>query len=730
MSTTAPPPLVPARRLWLVAAGLVWLGWAAITVTLLTHTSRGGSVLGRYSLGFALVIAAALAGLAALSGRLFGLWRRGPAGLQHDLRALPPATLPLYLIAAPAALIWTQQIGRLWFGLLGQPGLLLGLAALLLGLGLLLYGALPLTFEATRRAGAAALWAVPVYLVALAAGFQPDTRRALLLIPALVAVAAGAYAAMTAEMVLALRQRLAAALARLRSQRGLLGAGLLLAGMALVYAPGLRHALLGDDELRLLWPIVAPDGFTRWVTTHPAFLPLIRPLFTLQATLLYRLFGINAAAYYVAEVLTLAASALLLYGLVWRVGRRALPALLVALVFSTHSYVTDLVTGWAFDTGPLTGLLIVLAAWLVVLAGQRLRSYLALGALLVLAPISRENGLALPGAVTLYCLAGLAGRWLPQPGRPWLTGRRAAALFGLAIGCLAGYFAWRTIALPGWWQQTATFGESTAFFNVYYSGEAVKALPMAARLPLYAYTLGANVVANTLPVLGPFGGLWEGPLYAWGLLAAGLLIVHAAFAATAAPVAKGLPHPRAVLEVVGLAALLFFAAAQPSPLAAPELNLDALQFALHAALTLGVAAALAGRLRWSRAGWAMAVLGIGLIVANSVVVFPYFRYRSQYFGFIGWALLLAAVLAGLRGRPGRADLRRTLLVGTCALALVSGLRLYRSLPVPRLLPENYPYTVGLLCDPALPPELFTAIRDRYGLDAERLAECQAATSEP
>lgn len=714
----------------------VWLGWGAVLVALLGHTSQSAAVAGRYSVAVALSLAVGGVGFVGLGVGLFVFWARWPAALSRRLHALPPAGLPVYLLAGAAALAWVQRLGLLWNALAGRPALPLGLAALYAGGGVLLYCAeatrpAPATaaaaHTASRRALAALLFALPVWLFAAAAGLRPDAGRGLLLLPGLLGVVLAVLALSSPRLAGALRSARAAVRA-FRPGRWPLTAALLLLGyVALLYHPGLQHTFVQNDDLRLLWSVHAPAQFAQWAATHPYGLPLARPLFTLNAALQYPLFGLNYGGYYAVQMLTLALSGWLLFRLVWRATRSGPIGLAAAGLFVSHSYVSDLAAGWAFDTGPLTGVFVLLALGLVVRWRAQGRATLAVAALLVLTPISRENGLALPGATAFYGLVTWLTRWLPR--------RRAAGLLLLSVACVGGYFAWRTLAYPNWWQALSTLTESTDMFFTRYTREEVAALPPAMRWQLNAYTAAANLLSNIAPVIGPQGALWTEPLTPAAALVAGLFALVGALAARAAlqsPAAhRAAPDtaPRALARLsLGLAALslIFFGvAARPTGLLMPRLDLTVLQFALHAALSLGLGLALLAGRGWSRPRRALALLGLGLILANSLVTFPYFRYRSQYLAFIGWLLLLAVALSGLRGRPGRAHLRRALLVLVGALLVVNGLRVYTSLPLPHLLPANYTYT-GLLCEPDFPADLSRALVARYHLDAQALQACRAA----
>jgi len=412
------------------------------------------------------------------------------------------------------------------------------------------------------------------------------------------------------------------------------------------------------------------------------------------------------------------------------IGQSTSAALLAGLLFASHSFVSDLVSGWTYDPGTLTGVVAVAVAILLWRWAARWQSYLALLVLLLIAALSRENGIAIGAAVVLYLVFAALVRQLPL--------LQAAIMLGVCALSAVLYLLLRYIGTQGALIHLAAIGGESGIFFRLYSLDEINAFSQAQRLGLYAYTALANLIGNFVPVFGPEGTLWQGPLGIWLIppaLLGGLTAIIGfdhQFARRWADWSIDLKRQMLLALTIALAGLGLAGFVYAPLIRVPPIDqngLVALQFAFHATLSFAIAYAAMRSLRWSAAHRAIAAFAIGLIVAGSLVAFPYYRYRTQYLSYFGWLLLLAIVIYFLRDGAWHKYLRRAMLISAAALVVVNGARVYTSLPLSYLLPANFQVR-GPMCDPQVPAAVVETIATRYQLDLNALQACRAQSLSP
>jgi hypothetical protein len=400
-------------------------------------------------------------------------------------------------------------------------------------------------------------------------------------------------------------------------------------------------------------------------------------------------------------------------------------ALLAALLFATHSFTSDFISSWVIDTLPYTGLLAAAVGALLWRWQGGWRSNAVLVGLLVLAGLSRENGLAIVGATGLYAIvAGRSGL---------LNRRQVLTVCALCALSLAIYLAIRSIGNPGLRLALGTVEEESAIFGRLYDEPEVRDMLPGQRIQLYGYTVLANLIGNFAMLFSGVGVLRLGRPEPWIVVGALFMVTTIAMRMSGGDLFPGARVGARAARWATLAVgwsmalvatgLLLHATALQVPRWTADLLL--LQAACHTALSVGVVVAISGYRRWSPALRAQAVFALGLILGSSLLAFPYYRYRSHYVSYVGWVLLFVIASTCLREGQWRRALRSSMTVVAALLILINGARVHASLPNADFLAERFSYR-GYLCDPGTPDRLAEAIGVRFQLDMGRLAACRAS----
>ena len=511
-----------------------------------------------------------------------------------------------------------------------------------------------------------------------------------------------------------------------RRRPGWVSISLIGAYIVAVYGPGLGHAFLNPDEIPILAQVYRGGAWVGFLEPLPRFPALYRPLFAVNAWTLHSLFGVNYAAYYWVHLVVLIATCGLVAALCRSMSPGTVVALLAALLFATHSFTSDFISNWVIDTLPYTGLLAVAVAALLWRWHGGWRWGAALVGLLVLAGLSRENGLAIVGATGLYAIVGGRSGSLDR--------QQVLALCVFCVLSLGIYLAIRSIGSPGLTLDLGTVEEESAIFGRLYDEPEVRDMLPAQRIrTVWVHRPGqshrqlrhavqrrwrtAPRSAGSVDIGGRALDVHDGrhadvrrrPLSK----STGQVGSHRTLCDVGCWLADGVPRDRSPL---------YAAAPQVPPWTA---DLLLLQAACHTALSVGVVVAMSEYRRWPPALRARAAFALGLILASSLLAFPYYRYRSHYVSYLGWVLLFVMALTCLDEGQWRRALRSSMAVGAALLILINGARVHASLPNSDFLPEHYSYR-GYLCDPGTPDTLVEAIAVRFRLDMGRLDACRAS----
>ncbi len=505
--------------------------------------------------------------------------------------------------------------------------------------------------------------------------------------------------------------------------RWLLPTAAILIYTLLVYAPALGGTFLRGDDLIHLAIAYQYGPFTGFGGRNFDALPIsasyYRPLFTLHMAALYRLFGVQYAGYQATAMFAHAVAAVSLFVVLRRLSGELLAALLGALFFVSHPYASPLVT-WVSDTGVYTVLIAGLISLLLLDPHDRPRWYITLAALLILAPLTRENGVAICAAVFVYAIVAILFERIS-------TGQ-AARIASLAVGSILVYALLRLLAMGALVRSVRPETAGLGFTLI--SAADVQAFPPARRMALYAYTVPANLSATFLPIFTPEGALSREAL-------SRSLIFASLGVASGMTILTWQRWPLALRRGAVVAAalfflplgLLFFSPSLSLPPSAQRIlqtsglfaNLDDIATVIG---TLGIVYAAAHSGEWPREHRVMALYALALIAAISAVAFAYFRWRNLNLALMGWLILFALAAGYLRGRTEGRVLRVGMLAAMALAIILNSRDLFHELPPPDVRPETV--MESQLCNnKSIPEPIIMEVTTTYGFDPEAIRACRA-----
>jgi len=484
-----------------------------------------------------------------------------------------------------------------------------------------------------------------------------------------------------------------------------------------VYGRATQHGLLNLDEI--LWVNFAFTHAPLTVILQPATRVFVRPLFQLQALIDYRLFGLHYAGYVLVQLGLVWLSAVALFALVAKLSRNVwLAALLAALVIG-HRFVSSLVSAWTIDTITINAGLAVLALYVLTFLPTSRVYYVTLGAIGLLACLSRENGLITMGAVGFSAALRLM--------RPAPEKARAVRELAVVLGVLVGYLGLRQVWLGAGLPQQL-FIQETCLGTAFYWSYELAALPLVKQAAVVAYTIAANLTAPVLPFLFDDVGClavsdWSGWLVPLAFVLGGTALCHTN-ERRAVPTLN--PNPANQAWQLGLLAalvaggpLLQWAAVHLESLG----RLDRPDLWLHGAATLIVLYTLL-RLRPSNRAEVVTVANVvGTWLGSALIFGLYFRYRNFYLLVFAWALLVAIGWRTLTRLGNARYVQATLGLLLVASLVVNLARVRSSLPVPGLLPVNFDSS-NAVCRPGIADAFALEWARWYALEPE-VAACRA-----
>lgn len=703
------------------AFGFFGLGLGIVLCALLPHSSDNASIFGRYSTSYALLLAG-VGLLTLLCGGIALGWRRTVSALPLATKQIPSALVEITVSAGAAALAWIVFIGSRRFAFLSDPLFLIGISVIFAGLVMLGYEAIVTTLKLPEDLGRAILnrkTLAPIGILALylcALYFSSvSTASSVRLLPIVLI-----FIVLLGLLALGVLTRFVQETRPVWLKRRwiLVAAYTIALGlyMGFSYWPTFRHALLGAFELQIVNYAYNRNPLAAFFEPIQYIFVYYRPFVGLQGWIYYQLFGIDYAGYQIAQIALVIVATLVLAYVIYQITGDTLIAGLTAFLFPTFIYISDLMI-WGIETFGVTN---IIAAFIMLLLIRDIRKWYGYGLialLVVIAPMTRENGLGIAIAIlcyALYCVWSKA-----------LTKRDAAYLALAVIGGLGVYFAMRA-SVVGLFPNASVIGNDGGLFYTHYSAEEIRAFDAASRYFFYAYSIGAALLTSMTPLFLPDGLLRD--KYAWGFIAllalAGTIVLLSLYKAWLIAQAARLTGTRRNTAIGGLlAAVITLGFLLPLLVRQLNFNLVGFAFALQGVLSIGILFGMLDRSQWTKQQKSMAVFAAALIIATTAINFTYFRYRNLYLALDGWLVLLALALAHLKRNQLQQSVRALMTMLVIALVVVNGTRVYFSLPLPVLVPANFDER-SALCDQTLDPEFVQQIATHYEISLEALKACR------
>jgi hypothetical protein len=527
---------------------------------------------------------------------------------------------------------------------------------------------------------------------------------------------------------------------------------LILAVNWIVYKNAVRPILFRADDLAQIELVRDHGPFSGFggATFNSLYLADIyyRPMFTLQMWIMYRLFGLNYTGYQatILAIHTLGAIALLV-ALV-RLGANVPTAAIAAAFYSVHPYISEHVM-WISDSAVLTRLIMMLILIVLPHHKESWKWYAGLGALLFLAPITRETGLAIVGGTFVYAVAAYLFGHLD---------RRAAILVAaLCLASVATYFSLRAIGTGALVRSVPV--ENSAILRTEYTAEQIAAFSPGQRRSLYLYTVLAYFTGAFFPIYADAGvlrhyylahvivlaivvtifslTLWltrrtsrktkliligaVGGLIVLAGLVMGIPTIREAVRAPYLQMQARIPIIRALGAVFNVAVGFFYS----SIIGVNQM----LELDPTVIMSFGIIYAALFSRKWSAGHKSVALLALGIIAAVAVMAFPYFRLRTLGISLIGWLLLFTLAVINLRNTRFQKAVGVLMLLMMVTATVRNGLWVHRRVPPEHMRPTNFTAESELCTTPVNDDLVFEATRRFGSIDPAALAACREANRE-
>jgi hypothetical protein len=695
----------------LISAGLFFISFT-------THRSSPQHIFERYSLSYSLFLLMMGVALAALLLLTFRYWFRLPNMLVGLLTRVPSDGLYVVAIIVVTSISWLCAyplfgvMTTIWF-IAGSITLLVAIPCLLI-MRLFIAGLEPQAIAAVWSfVFASILFTLIAYL-----GFDSELLRWL-------CVTGGpllGYAIFRCiHIINAGKPRWVSTFKELLTTYSAWFIGVSLAGLALIIAFGYREitqqSFMNGDELHLIDFVRVRPLLTAVFT--PMFSTLFRPLFQLQAYIVYTIFGLDHSGYAVAQLGLLWLSASALFISIIKITKNILLACMLTMVVVVHRFVSYLVIIWAIDTITFSATLAVVVLYLSSYSTANRVYYLTLGLMLLLGCISRENGLL---SVLGVGFGALSRFLLPNGMKP----RAVKELLLLAVVVLT-YFLLRRLWIGNLLPGQFFLQETCLGFDLYEASE-LASFSTVRQVMVFGYTVMANLTAFIFPAAINDVGCIQWPGIQYGFVFVAILSSWIVTGLIAEIWLHREGHRQALSKVLMVMLPLSVIIGGPILVFASKLwphfdHLEWLDLWLYSAITF--LALYAFTLKQSEeSSRSVAIANIlGAVLGAAVLSGFYFRYRNFYSLIFYWAILIAICwhLAQLSTR-GNNFFKSTLVVLLLAAIGVNIIRINHNLPMPALMPENFNAN-NKLCSPWISDELALAISRQDSLEDE-VAACR------
>jgi hypothetical protein len=682
-------------------------GAVVILASLYLHESQGGVIFGRYSTSYAIV-------LAVLTCVLIGFFAAVICFSQPfdrvlvKLSFLPLSTLDLVVIGTSGAIGAVLLRGSRSFELFSDPLLIVGGCILFVGMVVGIYSAKRQVFpdELYKEIPVSLFGFLFLYsLIARPPGWLIIAGTSLVGTWWLYKIPPFGTVGMIDFWTRFSRSRLS----------DLFAIGLVGLWILLMYGPSVGGLKVGEDDVMYIRFVYVYGPLGNFVG-HSVFPHVYRPLAAVSTWIYYTLFDLNMAAWRSTQLGVFTIGLGVLYIAFQRLSKNKLLGLLLTLLFASNLVINELMQ-WIVETTVLRVTLSGIVVILLQSPSDHILWLLSLLGVLFVAPFAKENSLALLAGVILY---GTYGGWKR------LLNRRLAVLVIIGtISMVAIYFLTRTLVVGGTTNADSIAGDGS-MFSTYYTAEQVRGFPLMLRLGYHVYNAAAHLIASFFPVFDWTGGIWLGAIVTLGYL----LILLAAIVSTGlmsglrtdmASEPTTMPNGTAVALRGGALSVLAFT--MPFVISRWQPTNAELMVALQGVLTVGIILTCLAKLGWTPQQLLMSVFALGLVIANGVLGFPFFRHRIRDFALLGWLILLAVTLQRLESSAAGKAFRSAMIILSVTLLFTSSLHVRATaIRGPNMVPllEGS----GKLCQPTFPETLAVRIVEEYGMDIEMLSACR------
>ena len=470
--------------------------------------------------------------------------------------------------------------------------------------------------------------------------------------------------------------------------------GIFLFGIIMfTYRNSFEGALLRLDDLFMIDFARKASPFAAITRPPEIYSVFYRPMHNLVLWVYYNLFGFDYAKYQLAELLGHYAVVLLIYVLLYSIIRDKLIALIGAIVFGTHIYISvgvvyvNAVFWWL----GVFGVIVIMH----MAKGRRLRwfSWLSLGVILLLILLLGEYGFALIGAtwlLALYVILFEKNNF-----------RYAISLAILGLLVVAIYFVLR-------WQAVGVLPESGGGSSGYYWNFYLN--PRSLGFKYYIYTVIVNFISVFIPIFSQVGVLLLPSVIQ---ILSGVII----FSIYIISLRKTTDNSLNVYLWLPVLFIYLIGSKEIVKHLIGNYNLS-LSFSLHTMLNMAIAFLVLNWKDISKPHKAISIYALGLILGSSVVAFAYFRWRTHYYSVMGWILLIAIGITYLRRmRTGQA-------IVVCLL-VISMVMSWKSMKIidsrlPAIKIEEFQQN---LCDTRVPKDLALDVVSYYDIESDPILIC-------
>ena len=465
---------------------------------------------------------------------------------------------------------------------------------------------------------------------------------------------------------------------------------LLVVVIGLVYRNSFEGYLLKDDDLFIVSWAREGNPWLTFVQQPEIYLRYYRPIQYILLWISYKLFAYDYAGHQAFIFIQHIIVSIVLYIFIAKVTKEKYFALISALVFGTHIYVSEIVI-WTSAVVSSLGLMLVLSLFLIYRPRIKPVWYIGIGILAFISIFMHEMGLVVFFALGLFAIFSAFEKQISPQQRNMIL--------ALLIGIFVVYIVLRMRSV-GFSLSGDTL--STGYFFEYHTN------PRSLGTKLYIYTIVANIVANFFPIFSPVGIINVSRIF---VILIGIMLSFVLYL-----ILKGVDKRQNVLISVILILFLIFCFVLGS--VAGGINF-AFATSIQSMLSICVFYLFTKWKQLSTIQRIVIVFSLSLILGSSIAAFPYFRWRTHYPGVLGWAVLISMAVQFLKENIKFGKLLKVFL-SLSAVIMIWGYSAELDSRLPRVTISYAKY----LCQLDLPDDFVQEVVEVYDINLEEIDECQ------